>query len=60
MSSQVESVQKVPGLSVCQVTTKERESKMENNKSKVVGWSTEKMEKKASTQEFKDTEDMVQ
>ena len=39
---------------------KEKEPKKENTKSKVAGWSTEKMEEKASKQEFKDIEEMVQ
>ena len=58
-SLQVEGAQKVPELSVSQVATKDKELHKESRKSKVVGWSTEKMEK-ASNHEFKDTEDMVQ
>ena len=59
-SLQVDGVQKVPDLFVSQVATKEKEPKKENKKRKVVGWSTEKMEEKASKHEFKDTEEMVQ
>ena len=59
-SLQVEGVQRAPELLVSQVVTKEKEPKKEKKKSKVVGWSTVKMEEKESKQEFKDTEEMVQ
>ena len=37
-----------------------RKEQKEEKKSKVEGWSTEKMKRKESQQQFKDTEDMVQ
>ena len=43
---QVESVQKAPELLVRRVLTTEKGSKKEKKKSKVAGWSTEKMEEK--------------
>ena len=40
--------------------TKEKEQTKEKKKSKVVGWSTAKMEENESKQELKDTKEMVQ
>ena len=45
---QVEDVQKAPELLVSQVIRKEKVQKKEMNKSKVVGWSTDQLEQKAS------------
>ena len=59
-SLQLESVQRGRDTLVSQVLTKENEPTKEKKKSKVVGCSTEKVEEKASKQEFTDTEDMVQ
>ena len=38
---------------------KEKEAKKEKTTSKVVGWSTKKMEEQASKHEFKDMEELV-
>ena len=46
-------------LRVSQVLTEEKGQKKEKKKRKVVGWSTEKMEKKERKQEFRDTEEIV-
>ena len=59
-SLQVEGVQRAPERPVSQVSTKQKVPTKEKKQSMVAGWSTEKMEEKASKQEFKDTEDMVQ
>ena len=57
---QVEGAQKVPELLVTQVLTIEKEPKKEKYKGKVEGCSKENMEEKASKQESKGTEEMVQ
>ena len=59
-SLQVEGVQKPTELLVSQVLTKKKEQNKEKKQSKVVGWSTEKMEEKERKQEFKDMEDVAQ
>ena len=57
---QVRGVRKAPELLASHMLTKEKGPKKEKKKSKVVGWSTEKVEAKESKHEFKDTEEMVQ
>ena len=52
-SLQVEGVQTAPELPVSQVLMKEEEPKKEMKKSKVAGWSTEKMDEKARKQALK-------
>ena len=47
-------------LPVSQVLMKDKEPMKEMKKTKVAGWSTEKMDEKASKQECKDAEEMVQ
>ena len=59
-SLQVEGVQEPTELLVSQVLTKKKEQHKEKKQSEVVGWSTEKMEEKERTQEFKDVEDVAQ
>ena len=56
----VEEMQKAPELLVSELLMKEKELKKEKKQSEVAGWFTEKIEEKASKQEFKDTEEMVQ
>ena len=53
-------MQKVPELLVSQIATKEKEPKKEKKKSEVVSLVHRKMEEKASTYEFKHTEEKVQ
>ena len=55
----IEGLQTVPQLVVSQVLPAEKEKTTKERKGKVAGWSTEKMEEKASSQLEKDTEDMV-
>ena len=56
-SLQVEGLEKAPELLVSEGSTKDKEPQKERKKSE--GWSTEKMQEKASKQEFKETEEMV-
>ena len=53
-------MQKAPELLVSELLMKEKELKKEKKQNKVAGWFTEKIEEKASKQEFKDKEEMVQ